>query len=140
MVINRICRYFTATYADLNLASGGPLLLADPHSNPTFGPRWGWTGERGSATDLVRNRPTGTGWRRACSSPKPGRTELLRVNNAFTFSTLGRGSVVHVDHFYHIVGYDARKKFRESVAYWFLKTSVDAGRTITLCCSVSYSA
>jgi len=140
VVINRISQYFTAIYAGLNLASGGALLLADPHSDPTFGPRWGWTGGWGFATNLVPNRSTGTGWRQASSSPKPGRGELRRVNNAFTFSTLGRGPVVHVNHFYHIVGYDARKKFGESVAYRVLKTSVEAGRSITLCCAVTYSA
>ena len=132
--------YSTACYADHDFASCGSPLPDDSYSGSTREPGRGSTRGWPSAVNPARNRSMSGGVSRPSSSPESTQAGLRPVTNPFVFSAPCCRHAVHANHSYHIVGYDARKKFRKSVAYRYLRVSQRARRSITLYCSASYIA
>lgn len=131
--------YPTICYTGFDCAAGDSPLAIERCSGSTLEPGRGSTSGWPSALNPACNRSMRGGLGRPTSSPECGRAKLQPLNNPFVFSARSRSRSVHANHSYHIVGYDARKKFRESVAYRYLRASRRASARVTLYRSVSYS-
>ena len=131
--------YSTVDYADTDFVACNAPLLAGSWSGPTLEPSRGSTHSWRSALNPARNLSMSSGLGRPSTNPESTQRELRPVNNPFVFSAPCRGYAVHANHSYHIVGYDARKKFRKSVAYPYLRASRSIGRSVTLYYSASYA-
>ncbi len=67
----------------------------------------------------------------AIPCPRTGWAGPLSLGNPRGLSTSGRSPTLHAEHYYHIVGYDAREKFRAAVAYVILGVTARAEGVIT---------
>ena len=122
----------TVAYGDRDAPADDYLLPAkepaNPCHEPTLGRGQGPKGRWRSAPNPISNQlmTTETG-------PELGRAGLHQVSE---FGAPRCSPVVHANHYYHIVGYDARKNFQKSVAYQLLKAKGRALGSVTLYDSV----
>jgi hypothetical protein len=117
----------SACYLKRALPAGDPPLStsdpAGPTSDSTLGRGQVPTSGRCSAIHRVRCQPVPAPGGGSTSGPRPGRAELRPVGHGFGSGAADRNPVVHANHMYHIVGYDARKKCWASVAYRVFEVS-----------------
>ena len=70
--------------------------------------------------------------------PRPRWTGPLPLGNPLGLSVPGCSPAVHAEHYYHIIGYDAREKFRRAVAYAFLTPRGESEEEVTFYYSQGY--